>query len=57
MNYEITAPGLRRKRRRGNKLSLDEKMQITERIIMGKESQSDLAKELRLSPATISGII
>jgi Trp operon repressor len=54
MYYEVTPPGLRQRRARHSRLSLDEKMTIVNRIVIGLESQTDLAKEYRVSKAAIS---
>ena len=49
--------GLKRRRRRAKPLDLDQKLRIVERVIIGGESQSDLAKDYRLSPAAVSNLI
>ena len=49
--------GLKRRRRRAKPLDLDQKLRIVERVIIGGESQTDLAKDYRLSPAAVSNLI
>ena len=50
-------PGLRRRRRRQQRLTLDEKIAIAHRVIVSCESQMDLAQEFRVSGAVVSALI
>ena len=47
---EDSAPGSRRRGRKRQKLSNDDKIQIAHKALVGKELRKDVAKEMRVTP-------
>ena len=49
--------GLKRRGRKPKTLGLNQKLEIVHRVLVGGESQSDLAKDFRVSQSLISNLV
>ena len=52
-----TAPGSRHRSRKSKPLTLHDKLAIVHKVLVEKEMQKDVAKEMRISAAVVTSLV